>query len=67
MATSAPLNKGRIINFVTGISGVSPGGQALVNVPVNQRVHRIVFQPTAVNYSGAAGTAAASVAATTTT
>ena len=59
MATSAPLNKGRIINFVTGISGVSPGGQALVNVPVNQRVHRIVFQPTAVNYSGAAGTAAA--------
>lgn len=49
--TAAPLNRGRIINFITGISGVSPGSQALVNIPVNQRVHRLVFQCAAVNYS----------------
>lgn len=50
-------NKGRLINFVTGITGVSAGGQAVVNLPVNQRYHRITFQCSAVNYTGGTGLA----------
>lgn len=45
-------NKGRIINFVTGITGISPGGQAVINMPVNQRYHRMIFQCTALNFTG---------------
>lgn len=37
-------NKGRLINFISGINGVAAGGQASVNLPVNQRYHRLVFQ-----------------------
>lgn len=47
-----PDNKGRLINFVNGITGVSPGANAVVNMPVNQRYHRITFQCAAVNYTG---------------
>lgn len=36
-------NRGRLINFITGVTGVAPGGQAVVNLPVNQRYHKIVF------------------------
>lgn len=50
-------NKGRIINFVTGITGVSPGGQAVVNLPTNQRYHRLILQCAAVNYTGGVGLA----------
>lgn len=34
-------NKTRFINFLSGINGVSSGGQATINLPVNQRYHRI--------------------------
>ena len=54
MATNV-LNKGRLINFINGITGVSPGGQAVVNMPVNSRYHRNVFQCKAVNYTGGTG------------
>lgn len=67
---TAPSNKGRIINFVTGISGVNPGGNALVNIAVNQRIHRIVFQCAAVNYvpdTASSGTAAGTFASGTIT
>lgn len=46
------LNKSRLINFITGITGVAPGGQAVLNLPCNQRFHRNVLQCTAVNYTG---------------
>lgn len=55
-------NRGRLINFINGITGVSAGGQAVVNMPVNQRYHRLNFQCAAVNYTG--GTALATVALT---
>lgn len=45
------VNKGRLINFINGITGITPGGQGVVNMPVNQRNHRLVFQVTAVNYT----------------
>lgn len=46
------VNRGRLINFVNGITGVSPGGNAVVNMPVNQRYHRLIFQCACVNYTG---------------
>lgn len=36
-------NRGRLVDQVTGIQGVSLGGTASVNLAVNQRYHRIVF------------------------
>lgn len=56
------INRGRIINFINGITGVAPGSQAVVNMSVNQRYHRNVFQCAAVNYTG--GTGLATVALT---
>lgn len=51
------INRGRLINFVSGITGVTPGGQAIVNLPVNRRYHRLTFQVSAVNYTGGTGLA----------
>lgn len=45
-------NRGRIINFINGINGVSPGSSGIVNMPVNQRYHRLIFQAKAINYTG---------------
>ena len=56
------INNGRLINFISGINGVTPGGNALVNLPVNRRIHRQKFQCSAVNYTG--GTAMATTALT---
>jgi hypothetical protein len=47
-------NLGRLINQINGINGVSAGSAAVVNLPVNQRYHRNVYQCVAVNYTGAA-------------
>lgn len=46
------VNRGRLVNFVNGITGVQAGGNAVVNMPVNQRYHRLVFQCSATNYTG---------------
>jgi hypothetical protein len=46
------VNTGRLINFLTGITGVTPGGTATINLDLNKRYHRIVFQCKAVNYTG---------------
>lgn len=51
-------NAGRLINFITGITGVSPGSQAVVSIPTNARYHRLVFQCTGVNYSASSSTVA---------
>lgn len=50
-------NSGRLVNFINGITGVAAGGNAVVNLPVNQRYHRLVFQCAAVNYTGGTGKA----------
>lgn len=47
-------NLGRLINQINGINGVSAGSAAVVNLPVNQRYHRNVYQCVAVNYTGGA-------------
>lgn len=49
-------NKGRLINFVNGITGVTPGGNAVVNLPTNCRYHRNIFECSAVNYGGTGAT-----------
>lgn len=59
MAQQTVTNLGRLIDFVTGITGVSAGGQAVVNLPVNRRFHRLLLQCACVNYTG--GTALAVV------
>lgn len=46
-------NLGRLVNFVNGITGVAPGGNAVVNLPVNQRYHRLIFFCKAIAYSAA--------------
>lgn len=51
------INRGRLINFISGINGVTAGGNGIVNLPVNRRMHRLKFQCTAVNYTGGAGQA----------
>lgn len=51
MAATA-TNRGRLINFINGITGVATGASAIVNLPVNQRYHRLIFQCKAVNYTG---------------
>ena len=44
-------NKGRLINYINGITGVSAGGRAIINLPTNQRYHRNILRCTAVNYT----------------
>lgn len=36
-------NTGRLVQQIPGITGVNPGGIALVNIPVNARYHRLLF------------------------
>lgn len=43
-------NQGRLNNFISGITGVTPGGVAVVNMPVNCRAHRLNFQTSAIAY-----------------
>ena len=43
-------NKGRLNNFISGITGVQPGGTAVLNMPVNLRVHRMNFQCSGIGY-----------------
>lgn len=50
-------NKGRLINFISGITGVVAGGNGLVNLPVNQRYHRLILNTQCVNYTGGTGLA----------
>lgn len=58
------VNQGRLINFINGITGISAGSQAVVNMPVNQRYHRLVFQCTAVNYTGGTSLAVTKITGT---
>ena len=46
------INRGRFINIIDGIQGVSAGGVANINLATNIRAHRIKLQCTAVNYTG---------------
>src|SRR5688572_7309522 len=39
-------NSGRFINTIAGINGVQSPGTAIVNLPVNQRYHRLTFNVT---------------------
>ncbi len=59
MATSRVINRGRTTQFINGITGVSPGGNGIVNMDVNKRYHRNTLQTSAVNYTG--GTAQATL------
>lgn len=43
-------NFGSSINIISGIQGVSAGGNATVNMPVNQRIHRETFQCSGYGY-----------------
>lgn len=46
------LNTGRQRNFITGIQGVSAGGQASINFACDRRYHRMLFNLTAINFTG---------------
>lgn len=63
MAATA-VNRGRLINFINGINGVATGASAIVNMPVNQRYHRLIFQCKAVNYTGGTSLAVVKITGT---
>jgi len=44
--------RGRLINFLTGVQGVAAGGQAIINLPVNNRCHGVDLRCSMVNYTG---------------
>ena len=46
-------NYGRLTNLITGIQGVSAGGQASINMAVNQRIHGENFQCTGIAWDAA--------------
>jgi hypothetical protein len=48
---NAVNNRGRQINFLTGITGVAAGGQAVINMPVNLRLHRLKLNCSGIYYS----------------
>jgi hypothetical protein len=48
-------NYGRQINLVSGINGVVAGGQAVLQVPVNRRFHRILLMCMAIALAGGNG------------
>jgi hypothetical protein len=58
------INKGRLINFVNGITGVATGSNALVNLPTNARYHRLKFNTVAINYTGGTGAAITQISGT---
>jgi hypothetical protein len=47
-----PTNLGRIRNFLSGITGVTPGSVASIQMQVNQRDHSIQLNCTGINYTG---------------
>lgn len=49
--TMTIANNGKLVNFITGITGVAAGNVATLNMPVNQRIHDMTFNCVAVNYS----------------
>jgi hypothetical protein len=55
LQAASGLNLQRQRNFITGIQGVAPGGQASVNMACDRRYHRLIFQVVAVNYTGGTG------------
>jgi len=62
LAQNPYTNTGRQRAFITGIQGVSAGGQAQINLPTDRRFHRLIFQCTAVYFTG--GTALTATALT---
>lgn len=44
------MNYGSSQNIISGIQGVSAGGQASINMPVNARLHRLTFQTRGIGY-----------------
>jgi len=41
-------NFGRLTNLISGIQGVTAGGQMSINMQINQRIHRLNFQTTGI-------------------
>lgn len=50
--TRNEVNRGRLINFLTGINGVQAGGQATVNMDIGKRYHRNILGTKMINFTG---------------
>lgn len=46
------INFGRQRDFISGINGVASGGNVQINMDCDRRYHRLLFQFTAVNFTG---------------
>ena len=53
-AAQAAVYRGKLQNYLSGLVGVAKGGQAIVNIPLDQRIHEIDLQCVDWNYTGAA-------------
>jgi|HubBroStandDraft_2_1064218.scaffolds.fasta_scaffold00568_17 hypothetical protein len=49
-------NIGRQINFISGITGVSPGGVSTIQMPTNLRAHRLDFNCSGIAYQSPTAT-----------
>jgi hypothetical protein len=58
-------NFGRLIDYLPGLSGLTPqGGQPLVNFDCDRRFHRVLINCTAVNYTGGTSLVATKISST---
>jgi len=58
-------NFGRLIDFLPGMSGLTPqGGQPLVNFDCDRRFHRVLLNCSAVNYTGGTNLTATKISST---
>lgn len=55
------INKGRTINYIAGLNGVSAGGQAILNIPCTGRYHRLILNCTTAGTPAAVATIISSI------
>lgn len=53
--TTQDPNRGRSIQFVSGIQGISAGANATINHPTDRRYHRMKHLTQCINYTGGTG------------
>jgi hypothetical protein len=55
------INKGRTINYISGLNGVAAGGQAILNIPCTGRYHRLILNCTSAGVAAAVTTIISSI------
>lgn len=64
LAQANDPNRGRSVNFISGIQGIQAGGNGTINMGNDRRFTRLKFQCSAVNYTGGTALATTNIAVT---